>query len=362
MRANIFTKNDRRNTWVMIAIAFAIVIALEYATPSEYVFGYLYTGPILLTNYRLGRKENLKVTLTASALTLLNLVIPTEQFSLSSLANRLIAVLALLVTGWLSDRIRHYEEAIANQQTQLLYQKQLASMREDFVSTLTHDLRTPLLGAIETIKSFQRGQFGECSFAQRKVLEMMSRSHQSTLQLVQTLLDIYHYDSEGLKLQLAPVNLGSLVEEVIATLTELAASRRVHITLNYGASNFRKNLWVNGDALQLQRVFTNLLINAINHSPRGGKINVILESDSHQQVVKILDSGQGIPFNELVHLFERFYQGSSDRQSQGSGLGLYLSRQIIAAHGGTIWAENLSPSGALFGFRLSTSPAISENS
>lgn len=362
MRANILTRNDRRHTWMPIAIAFAIVISLEYATASEYVFGYLYTGPILLTNYRLGRKANLKVTLTASALTLLNLVIPPEQFSLPTLANRLIAVLALLVTGWLSDRIRHYEEAIANQQGKLLYQERLASMREDFVSTLTHDLRTPLLGAIETIKSFQRGQFGECSFAQRKVLEMMIRSHQSTLQLVQTLLDIYHYDSEGLKLQLAAVNLGSLVEEVIATLTELAASRRVHITLNYGESNFRKNLWVNGDALQLQRVFTNLLVNAINHSPRGGKINVILESDSHQQVVKILDSGQGIPQDELTHLFERFYQGSSDRQSQGSGLGLYLSRQIIAAHGGTIWAENLSPSGALFGFRLPTSPVTSENS
>ncbi|MFB2836290.1 sensor histidine kinase [Floridanema evergladense] len=360
MKAAIFTKNDRRNTWIMIAIAFAIVIALEYATPSEYVFGYLYTGPILLTNYRLGRKANLQVTLAASALTLVNLFIPDYDFSLPTLANRLIAVLALVVTGWLSDRIRYYEEAIANQQTQLLYQERLASMREDFVSTLTHDLRTPILGAIETIKSFQRGQFGECSFAQRKVLEMMVRSHRSTLQLVQTLLDIYHYDSEGLKLQLATVNLGSLVEEVIATLTELAASRRVHITLNYGASNFRQNLWVNGDALQLQRVFTNLLINAINHSPRGGKINVILESDSHQQVVKILDSGQGIPIDELAHLFERFYQGSSDRQSQGSGLGLYLSRQIIAAHGGTIWAENLSPSGALFGFRLPIS--ISENS
>lgn len=361
MKANIFSRNERRNAWLMMIIAFAIVISLEYATPSEYLFGYLYIGPILLTNYHLGRKANLQVTLTASALTLLNLVIPFEQFSLSTLANRLIAVLALSVTGWLSDRIRHYEEAIANQQAQLLYQQRLASMREDFVSTLTHDLKTPLLGAIETIKSFQRGQFGECSFAQRKVLEMMIRSHQSTLQLVQTLLDIYHYDSDGLKLQLAPVNLGTLIAEVIATLTELATSRRMHITLNYGESNFWKNLWVNGDALQLQRVFTNLLINAINHSPRGGKITVVLENDSHQQVVKILDNGQGIPTDELAHLFERFYQGSSDRQSQGSGLGLYLSRQIIAAHGGTIWAENLLPSGALFGFRLPTSPATPEN-
>jgi len=356
MKVNFFTNNEQQRTWGLIFITFAIVIGLEYATASEYVFGYLYIGPILLTNYRLGRKATLKVTLAASGLTLLNLVFPARPVLIAStVANRLIAVLALLVTGWLSDRILCYKEAIAQQQAQLRYQQQLSSMREDFISTLTHDLKTPLLGAIETIKSFQKGQFGECNSAQQKVLEMMVRSHNSTLQMVETLLDIYRYDSEGLKLQLSPVNLVSLAAEVIATLTDLAATRRVYVSLNYGESDFRRTLWVKGDTLQLQRVFTNLLINGINHSSRGGKVEVTLEFDSGNVVAKIIDSGQGINPNEIPHLFERFYQGHSDRQSKGSGLGLYLSRQIIAAHGGTIWAENRKPSGALFGFRLPAS-------
>ncbi len=352
-------KNQHSKTCFLIAGIFAIVMVLEYATPSDYVFGYLYTGPILLANPRLNRLATFCVTLLASGLTLLNIVFPTvELTNPATVANRLIAVLSLVVTGILSDRTRRYEEAIAQQKAQLKAQEQLASLREDFVSTLTHDLKTPVLGAIETLKSFQQEQFGVVTAVQQDVLGMMTRSHKSTLQLVETLLDVYRNDTQGLKLTIFPVNLVPLAEEVIATLTDLAATRRVYICLGYGESDFRRSLWVNGDALQLQRVFSNLLINGINHSPRGGKVEVVLESDSAYHLVKVIDNGPGITSNELPHLFERFYQGHSDRQAKGSGLGLYLTRQIIEAHSGTIWAENRTPHGAVFGFRL---PAGSPN-
>ncbi|MEH2268643.1 MAG: HAMP domain-containing sensor histidine kinase [Nostoc sp.] len=349
--------NERGETYGLIAIAFAIVIVLEYLTPPEYVFGYLYTGTILLADSRLNRRAVLGITLAATGLTLLNLFVPGgEIINLPTLANRLIAVLALMVTGWLSDRNHRNEEAIAYTQAQLRSQEQLATMREDFVSTLTHDLKTPLLGAIETLKYFQNEQFGEITPMQAKVLQTMARSHRSTLQLVQTLLDVYRNDAEGLKLQISPVNLVTVAEEIIATLTELARTRQVYISLHYGESDFRSFLWVNGDSLQLGRVFTNLLSNGINHTPRGGRVEVVFEGYSSDQVVKILDTGSGITEKELPHLFERFYQGNSDRHVSGSGLGLYLTRQIITAHGGTIWAENRSPRGALFGFRLPACP------
>lgn len=354
----LVTSSASSKTYFLIAGTFAVVIGLEYATPSDYVFGYLYTGPILLANPRLNRSATLQVTLAASALTLLNLVLPhIEHTNPATVGNRIIAVMALVVTGWLSDRTRRYEEAIAQQQAQLQAQEQLVGVRENFASTLTHDLKTPLLGAIETLKSLQQGYFGAVTQEQQKVLVMMRRSHQSTLQLLETLLDIYRNDTEGLKLHLAPVNLVTLAEEVIATLIDLAATRRVYINLGYGKSDFRRSLWMNGDALQLQRVFTNLLINGINHSPRGGRVEVVLESDSTYHFVKVLDNGPGITEDELPYLFERFYQGQSDRQAKGSGLGLYLTRQIIEAHGGTIWAENRKSQGALFGFRLPAVPA-----
>lgn len=351
------TKNSRLKTLWSIISLFVLVLVLEFATPVDYVFGYLYTGPILLATSRLGRASTFYTTVVAVVLTILNLRVPgNEVIEPSTVASRLIAVIALIVTGILGDRNRVYEQAIAQQQAKLQAQAQLASVREDFASTLTHDLKTPLLGAIETLKAFQQGEFGAITPVQHKVLATMARSHQTTLQLVETLLDVYRNDTEGLELQLAPVDLVAVAEEAIATLTGLASSRQIYINLNYGESDFRRALWVKGDALQLGRVFVNLLTNGINHSLRGGRVEVMLASESGYQIVKVLDNGLGITAAEQPHIFERFYQGDSDRQAKGSGLGLYLTRQIIAAHGGIIWAENCSPRGALFGFRLPAYP------
>ncbi|AFZ58709.1 HAMP domain-containing histidine kinase [Anabaena cylindrica FACHB-243] len=339
--------------YLLIVILFIIALVLEYFTPTEYVFGYLYTGPILLANSWLGRRGNFQTTFIAVCLTMLNLVVPGgEEMKISTIASRAIAGIALIVTGVLSDRLRRSEDAIAITRAKLEAQEELSRVREDFASTLTHDLKTPLLGAIETLKAFEQEKFGVVLPAQQKVLATMTRSHQTSLQLLETLLDIYRNDTEGLKLVLAPVDLAILAEDTAATLSELASSRRVYLSLNYGDSDWRQSLWVKGDALQLQRVFTNLLINAINHSRRGERVEVVLESQASYQVVKILDTGAGIQPEQFPYLFERFYQGHSNRQAKGSGLGLYLSRQIIEAHNGIIWAENRVPIGAMFAFKL----------
>lgn len=342
--------------WLVIGL-FVVVFFLELATPPDYVFGYLYIGPILLASAHLSRRTAFQATLVACVFTLLNVWFPgIDTVKAPTIASRVIATLALIVTGVLSNRNRSYQQMVLQQQARLEAQEKLASVREDFASALTHDLKTPLLGAIETLKAFQQGSFGSVQPRQQDVLATMIRSHRTTLQMVETLLDVYHNDNEGLQLNLAPVDLVGIAEETATTMIDLAANRRVHICLHYGASDFRQVLWVKGDALQLQRVMANLLTNAINHSPRGGRVEVELEPGSSYQTIKVTDNGAGIKSNELPHLFERFYQGQSDRQAKGSGLGLYLSRQIVEAHSGTIWAENRQPTGASFAFRLPTFP------
>lgn len=339
---------------LLILSVFIILITLEFKTPPAYVFGYLYTGAILLVNVSYGGKATLIATTISVFLTLLNLYVHNGiVIELSTLANRLIATLSLIVTGWLSNRNRIYQQKIVEQQTKLQSQEELVRLRQDFASTLTHDLRTPLLGAIETIKAFQNKQFGEITPIQTKVLATMIRSHQSSLQLVDTLLDVYRNDLEGLNLRLSPLDLTVLVEEVANSLTSLASANQVYLTFNYGDSDFRQSLWVNGDAFQLKRVLTNLLINAINHSRRGDRIEIILSSQGNglKPIVKILDYGSGIKPEDFPFLFDQFYQSNSDRQAKGTGLGLYLCRQIIEAHGGKIWAENHSK-GAIFSFCL----------
>jgi two-component system, NarL family, sensor kinase len=338
---------------------FIIVSILEFTTPVDYLFGYLYSGSILLTSARFNRSAIFSATAIAVILTLANLWLPGSQIiTMAIISDRTIAALALIVTGWLSDSNRRDREYIAQQQSQLDVQNQLARLREDFASTLTHDLKTPLLGGIAALEAFQNQNFGAVTEMQQQVLAMMSRSQQTSLQLVETLLDVYRNDTEGLRLSLAPVDLTTLAEEVVAEISTLAAADRIYLNINYGASDFRQSLWVNGDRFQLQRVFTNLLKNAIDHSRRGDRVEIVLAAQSHHHVVKILDSGCGITTAELPYLFQRFYQGHSDRQAQGTGLGLYLCRQIIEAHQGIIWAENRSPRGAAFSFRLPIYPYL----
>lgn len=364
-QARAKSKYLRNGSYLIIAALFLILFIFEFATPPDFVFGYVYTVPILLAGSWFGSRATFKATFVAVFLTMLNVWIPVGSLiTTSTLTNRIIASISLIVTGFLSQRLRRSEEAINLTKAKLEAQQKLVQLREDFASTLTHDLKTPLLGAIETLKAFQQEKFGAVSPPQQKVLATMVRSHDGSLQLLETLLDIYRNDTEGLKLNLEALDLVAIAEQATSTLTDLAASRRIFISFRHGDSDFRSSLWVKGDALQLERVFTNLLVNAINHSQRGGIVEVVLEPQPSYQVVKILDTGAGIQPEQFPNLFERFYQGNSDRRAKGFGLGLYLSRQIVEAHGGIIWAENRESaktnsfsasstnSGAIFGFKL----------
>lgn len=352
IKETLLTKNQNLRTYLLIVALFIIFILLEYSTPPKYVFGYLYTLPILLASLRLNRPITLPITLGAVALTLLNLFIPsTKVVDFVDIINRLIAGAALVTTGLLANISRQrYEKIIVHQEAELKFQEQIAHIREDFIYTLTCDLRTPLLGAIEAIEALQQGKFGDIVPAQRQVLEIMSRSHINSINLVQTMLDIYHNDTHGLKLCLAPVNLLNLVQEVITTLSELANSRNVRV--NFELQDNQGAVRVNCDALQIEKVITTLLTNAINYARRDGEVKILLEADSPRYTIKVIDDGQVIAKEELPYIFERFYQGEGDRQGMALGLYLYLSRQIIKAHNGEIWVENLSPHGVLFGFSI----------
>lgn len=187
----------------------------------------------------------------------------------------------------------------------------------------------------------------------------MTRSHQTTLQLVETLLDVYRNDTEGLRLQCQLVNLAAIAEAAVSTVTPLATNRQVHLRISHGDSDFRSACWVNGDGFQLQRVFVNLLANSITHSLRGGKVEIVLRSHPTDHLVQVMDEGSGIVASDLPHVFERFYQGHGDRQTKGTGPGLYLARQIVEAHGGKIWAEPRYPQGAIFAFRLPAHRGVS---
>ncbi|MFN6515971.1 MAG: response regulator [Nostoc sp. CreGUA01] len=237
---------------------------------------------------------------------------------------------------------------------------EIARQREDFVSRLTHDLRTPLVAADRMLMLFQQGALGELSPQMQEVIAIMARSNINLLSMVNTLLEVYRFEAGRKTLALQPVNLAQLLEEVAGELTPLAQDKT--LSLNLELNEELKTNTIIGDRLELHRLFTNLIGNAIKFTDSGA-VTISLTSqtqfdkNSEYQFsgkfhfadyirIAIADTGLGIPPEEQTTIFERFRQGS--HKSSGSGLGLYLARRIVEAHQGVILLNSELGKGSTF--------------
>jgi signal transduction histidine kinase len=223
---------------------------------------------------------------------------------------------------------------------------EIARQREDFVSRLTHDLRTPLVAAERMLTLLSEGALGSLSAPMQEVITIMGRSNTNLLAMVNTLLEVYRFEAGRKTLAFQPVNLGQLLKEVADELTPLAQAKQLAINLDIDEDSSKSTII--GDRLELHRLFTNLIGNAIKFTDKGS-VTISLAAfttDDHSITVKIADTGPGIPLEEQATLFERFRQGSHKRS--GSGLGLYLSRRIVEAHKGTIELNSELGKGSIF--------------
>ena len=228
-------------------------------------------------------------------------------------------------------------------------QKESDKLRDDFIATLTHDLRTPLLAAIQTIKFFLDGSVGEISDKQELLLSTMKKSNEDLLGLVNTLLEVYKYDASKLELCKTDFNLHSLVTQTYNELLPLAEKREIKFILNYELDEATK---INADRGEIRRVICNLCGNAINYTNEEGEVQISVKQQEKDVIFTVQDNGNGIPKEDIPNLFKRFSQGTSKKRSTGTGLGLYLSRQIVEAHGGKIWLESKLDKGSEFSFLL----------
>lgn len=228
-------------------------------------------------------------------------------------------------------------------------QKEMERLRDDFIATLTHDLRTPLLAAIQTLKFFLDGSVGKLDDKQKMLLATMQKSNEDMLGLVNALLEVYKYDSGKLNLCRTNFMLKDLVEQCYKELKPLADNKRIKFNLKF---NPDKNLTINADRGEIRRVIINLCGNAVNYTHLGGQIDIEVIEKQNDIIFSVTDNGNGIPQEDIPHLFKRFSQGTSTKRSTGTGLGLYLSRQIVEAHGGKIWLESKLNKGSEFSFLL----------
>ncbi|MFN4835132.1 MAG: sensor histidine kinase [Pseudanabaena sp.] len=204
--------------------------------------------------------------------------------------------------------------------------------RQDFVSRLTHDLRTPLVAADRMLGLLQDGVLGEISPEICEALKIMGRSNSNLLEMVNKLLDVYRYESGSKTINLRSIDLQELLDQVVQELKPIAISKNLELIANLEDIGM-----VKGDRLELLRVFNNLIGNALKFT-ESGSVHVSLKSDQSEAIIAIADTGTGVPLEEQPFLFQRFSQGN--HQKQGSGLGLYLSHYIVNAHEGKILVKS----------------------
>ncbi len=234
----------------------------------------------------------------------------------------------------------------------------MQQQREDFVATLTHDLKTPILAANRAIKLLMEGDFGAVGESQSRILETIHQSNEALYKLVQTLLDVYRLDSGAKQLCLVEHDLSETITHLVDELQPLALARRVDLSARL--PEFARTVLC--DVEEIRRVVQNLLDNSLKFTPPGGSISVTLTQSGDVTRVSVQDSGKGISEEDKPKLFQRFWQAAgSGRYYASTGLGLYLCRKIVELHGGVIWCESTLGQGSTFYFTIDSASFVQES-
>ncbi len=233
-------------------------------------------------------------------------------------------------------------------------QRQQAFYR-NFIHNVSHELKTPL--TVIQGHAAKMGDMPDDRAGWMASCRIIADEAKRLTQLVDNLLTLARLESPNFTLDRAPLNAGALLEDAILQLSDLAEKRQLALSLNLSPGLPR----VEGDRARLKQVVLNLLDNALKYTPSGGSVtvNVSVAPDKAQVVCAIQDSGEGIPAEDLPHIFDKLYRArrAQGRPVEGSGLGLTIVQQIIRAHGGEITVQSELGAGSTFTFTLPYAPA-----
>ena len=221
-------------------------------------------------------------------------------------------------------------------------------MRRELIANVSHELRTPLTSIKGFAETLLAGALHDEKHA-RKFLEIIELEANRLMKLVDDLLDLSRLETKGVTFELRPVDLDGICRGVVERI--LPRAEEAGIRLSYLGEG---PLFVVADSDRVEQVLTNLVDNALKFTPEGGEIRVQARREGTEAVVSVQDTGQGIPPDDLPHIFERFYRAdrSRTRGEGGSGLGLAIAKHLVEMQGGRIWATSRLGEGSTFCFSL----------
>lgn len=244
-------------------------------------------------------------------------------------------------------------------------QLEMIRQRDDFVARLTHDLRTPLVAANRMLSLCIEGTFGTPPDTVKEALASIITNNQNLLQMTNTLLQVYRHEAGHKKLTCSAFSVYGLASEVVKELKPLADEKNIALRVEtflaggkaLSEKDATKSFWIEGDRIELRRLLTNLLGNAIKFTDSGHisvqlSINPNAEQMPSSEAIEIAikDTGPGIEEEAQKQIFEWFYQGA--HMKAGSGLGLHLSKRIAEMHNGTLTVESSVGKGSTFTLAL----------
>lgn len=227
-------------------------------------------------------------------------------------------------------------------------QRELERLRSDLIAWVGHDLQTPLASMQAILEALSDGVVDDPATVQR-YLATARRDVRALSSLIDDLFQMAQLDAGGIPLDRAEASLTDLISDTLESFSALAARQEVALdgTVDRDVDP------VLMDTQRIGRVLNNLVGNALRHTPAGGQVEILAQRAGQGAAVTVRDTGEGIPAEDLPHVFERFYRGekSRSRSTGGSGLGLAISHSIIRAHGGKIHVAS-QPGDTRFTFSL----------
>jgi signal transduction histidine kinase len=339
---------ERRSSWEALALAATLTAAATLAlTRPHATRPYLIFPPVIWAGLRFGPRGAAIATLLVSIITVGSTVLGHGTFVVSSMGENLMALHAFLVSVAMTALVLG---ATAAERARAI------RARENFISIASHELRTPLAPIrLQVQRLLRRIRSNPEGLPIEKVgegLEMVERQVERLSALLENVLDLTRLQRKGLALAPEKVDLGTLVDELAATMREPMAQAGCTLRVARRGSGTLTGTW---DRARLGQVMTNLLANAMKYGGSGA-IDVDLEGAADKVAIIVRDHGPGVPKGAEERVFRSFEHGPEDGPTktrvQGLGLGLYISREIVEAHGGTLRLESPSDGGAAFRIEL----------
>jgi len=230
--------------------------------------------------------------------------------------------------------------------------KRLGDLKTDFVSTVSHELRTPLTVIAGFIQTLRRRDVVLSEADREECLAEMDAAARRLHAMVADLLQVSSIDAGKLQVQVEPTPVKVLWDQLSREFATVRHSCEIVFADGPDLPS------VMGDRLRLEQVLRNLISNAVKYSPRGGQVEVSAEGVGDQVRFSVRDQGIGMAADEVAQVFNKFYRAGNvlTRKTQGTGLGLYISKSIVEAHGGRIWVESQPGGGSTFSFTVPAAP------